>query len=194
MVFVVLPSLSDIKIKRKQLNLTQAGLALKAGVSQSLLAKIESGKLEPSYSNAKKIFDFFESVHEKTVLRAGDFMNSSVKKTGVSAKILDAIKLMKKNGISQLPVMDGERIAGTVSENIIVDKMQGKKNLEEFRQMAVSEVMGEALPTVGEDSPFSVISALLEHNQSVLVVKNGKIAGIISKTDLLSSIIKKNGK
>ena len=189
-----LPSLSDIKIKRKQLNLTQAGLALKAGVSQSLLAKIESGKLEPSYSNAKKIFDFFESVHEKTVLRAGDFMNSSVKKTGVSAKILDAIKLMKKNGISQLPVMDGERIAGTVSENIIVDKMQGKKNLEEFRQMAVSEVMGEALPTVGEDSPFSVISALLEHNQSVLVVKNGKIAGIISKTDLLSSIIKKNGK
>ncbi len=191
---MVLPSLSDIKIKRKQLNLTQAGLALKAGVSQSLLAKIESGKLEPSYSNAKKIFDFFESVHEKTVLRAGDFMNSSVKKTGVSAKILDAIKLMKKNGISQLPVMDGERIAGTVSENIIVDKMQGKKNLEEFRQMAVSEVMGEALPTVGEDSPFSVISALLEHNQSVLVVKNGKIAGIISKTDLLSSIIKKNGK
>lgn len=191
---MVLPLLSDIKIKRKQLDLTQAALAQRAGVSQSLLAKIESGNLEPSYSNAKKIFDFFESVHEKTMLRARDFMNPSVKKIEVSEKILDAIKLMKKNGISQLPVMDKERIAGTVSENLIVDKMQGKKNLEEFRQMAVSEVMSEGLPTVGEDSPFSVISALLEHNQSVLVVKNGKIAGIISKTDLLSAIIKKTGK
>lgn len=190
--FMLLPDLAEIKVKRKQMNLTQSQLAQKAGISQSLLAKIEAGHLEPSYPNAKRIFDFFESVHEKTVLRARDLMNVHVKKIEANTKVVDAIKLMKKNGISQLPVAEGERIVGTVSENIIVDKMQQAKNLDEFRQQQVSELMGEALPTVSEESPFSVLSALLEHNSSVLVIKNGKISGIISKTDLLGSIIKKS--
>jgi len=50
------PPLSYIKKMRKKFGLTQAKLAKMAGVSQSLIAKIESEKIDPSYKIAKKIF------------------------------------------------------------------------------------------------------------------------------------------
>ena len=55
----MLPELSEIKAKRKHLGLSQSGLSVKTGVSQSLIAKLEAGKISPSYLSAKKIFDFF---------------------------------------------------------------------------------------------------------------------------------------
>ena len=45
--------LNEISRLRKQLGLTQAELAKLSGVSQSLIAKLEAGKIEPSYSKAK---------------------------------------------------------------------------------------------------------------------------------------------
>lgn len=190
----MLPDISEIKIKRKQMDLTQSELAQKAGVSQSLLAKIEAGKLVPSYLNAKKIFDFFESMHEKSMLRARDMMMGPVKKIEGNASIEAAIKMMKKNAISQLPVVLGETIVGAVSENIIVDKMQQAKDLEGFKKTNVSQIMGDSLPTVSESTPFNAVSALLDYNASVLVLEEGKIRGIISRSDLLGSLLKKKTK
>ena len=50
------PKLNEISKKRKILGLTQSELAKLAGVSQSLIAKLESGKIEPSYTKVKTIF------------------------------------------------------------------------------------------------------------------------------------------
>ncbi|MEM3267388.1 MAG: helix-turn-helix domain-containing protein [Conexivisphaerales archaeon] len=48
--------LREISKMRKVLGLTQVQLAKMAGISQSLLAKIEAGKVDPSYTRARKIF------------------------------------------------------------------------------------------------------------------------------------------
>ena len=48
--------LEEIKKIRKKLELTQTELADRAGVSQSLIAKIEAGRIDPTYSKTKKIF------------------------------------------------------------------------------------------------------------------------------------------
>ncbi|MBI2598382.1 MAG: CBS domain-containing protein, partial [Candidatus Diapherotrites archaeon] len=47
---------------------------------------------------------------------------------------------------------------------------------------------------VSESTPFNAVSALLDYNASVLVIEEGKIRGIISRSDLLGSIVKKQSK
>ena len=47
--------ITHLKKIRKQLDLTQYAFAKEAGISQSMVAKIESGKLDPTYSYIKKI-------------------------------------------------------------------------------------------------------------------------------------------
>ena len=52
--FFMLADLSEIRILRKQHNLTQSQLARLAGVSQSLIAKLEAGLIDPGYANFRK--------------------------------------------------------------------------------------------------------------------------------------------
>ena len=52
--------LDKIKQMRQKLGLTQTQLAKLAGVSQSMITKIERGTIEPSYLIAKKIISDFE--------------------------------------------------------------------------------------------------------------------------------------
>ena len=105
----MLPELSEIKKRRKRFGFTQSGLAAKTDVSQSLIAKIESDAIVPSYNNAKRLFDFFDSLHEETQARARDFMSQKVISVSPSATIKEAVRVMKKNAVSQLPVIEGGR-------------------------------------------------------------------------------------
>ena len=56
--------LNEIKIIRKKYGLTQSKLANIANVSQSLIAKIESGRIDPTYSNAQKIFSALDTLRK----------------------------------------------------------------------------------------------------------------------------------
>ena len=49
--------LGQLKKIRKYIGLTQREFAKIAGISQSMIAKIESGKIDPTYSYVKKIED-----------------------------------------------------------------------------------------------------------------------------------------
>jgi predicted transcriptional regulator len=57
-------------------------------------------------------------------------------------------------------------------------------------KLEVTAVMEDSLPTIQEDAPFNVVSAMLEHYPAILVSKEGKIRGIISKSDLLNVMLK----
>ncbi len=186
----MLPDLSEIKQKRKQLGLSQNELAQKTSISQSTIAKIEAQSLSPSYENAKKLFDFFESIKEQSSLKAGEMMTHKVITVPFDTTVKDAIVTMKKNNISQMPILENHAIIGMVSEKLIVDKMQKEKNLEEFTQKKVHEIMDESPPQITEQTKANAVSALLENNPAVLVIKKGKIDGIISRSDLLNSLIK----
>ena len=49
--------ITQLRKIRKQLDMTQHKLAKELEISQSMVAKIESGKLDPTYSYVKKIED-----------------------------------------------------------------------------------------------------------------------------------------
>ncbi|MBI4044113.1 MAG: CBS domain-containing protein [Candidatus Diapherotrites archaeon] len=188
----MLPELSEIRRRRAALGISQAALAKNAGVSQSLVAKTEAGKLVPSYENAKRVFDFFESLRPEAGLTAKDVMSKKVKSISPSASVKAAAMMMKRSGISQLPVVVDGRPVGTVSERLVIDRMQHGKNLEEFGATPLGQIMDDTLPAVNEDAPLDAVSALLESSQAVLVTKKGILCGIISRSDLFGQMLKKH--
>ena len=92
----MLPQIEEIKRKRKVLNITQFKLAKLVGVSQSLIAKLESGKLDPSYSNAKKIFLALEKMETSDSKKVKNVMTNKILKVEISDTVKTAINSMKK--------------------------------------------------------------------------------------------------
>ncbi len=180
----MLPEINEIKRRRKSLDLTQKKLAALVGVSQSLIAKIESGRLNPSYSVAKRIFETLESLEKRVETTAKDILSPKVVYVNKDDPISKAMKLMEENGYSQLPVFDEEKIIGSISDRTILDMIAKGKDLSKMLKQPVKLVMGEAFPRISEDASLTVISTLLKYNQAVLVTKRDKCVGIITKTDL----------
>ena len=70
--------LNEIRKIRKKIGITQTGLANRAGVSQSLIAKIESGRIDPTYTKTKKIFAALSDLEKKEEIKAEQLMNSKI--------------------------------------------------------------------------------------------------------------------
>ena len=74
----MLPSIDEVAKKRRIMGLTQQKLARLAGVSQSLIAKLESQKIDPSYTKVKSIFDTLEKLQTETEVRAEDVLQKKI--------------------------------------------------------------------------------------------------------------------
>ena len=55
----------DIAKVRRQLGLTQSQLSSVSQVSQSYIARIESGKIDPSYSKTRALSDALKNIQRK---------------------------------------------------------------------------------------------------------------------------------
>ena len=66
----ILPDLIELRRMRKIIGLTQAELAQRVGISQSMIAKIESGALNPSYSVVRRIYHTLYSIEHKNQTKA----------------------------------------------------------------------------------------------------------------------------
>ncbi|PIU21064.1 MAG: transcriptional regulator [Candidatus Diapherotrites archaeon CG08_land_8_20_14_0_20_34_12] len=184
----MLPELNEIKRMRERLGLTQKELAKESNVSQSMIAKIEAEKIVPSYENAKQIFLALDNFTNQKSLKAKDVMKTKIKMINQGDSVKKAISLMKENGISQLPVLNDGKNVGVLSEKDIIDAFN--KNIKLNSKTKVEELMDDALPSVSEETPIKLLSDLLDHNQAVLISKSGKIIGIVTKSDLLKSVLK----
>ena len=173
--------IEEIKVVRKKFGLTQSELAKKSGVSQSLIAKIESGKIDPTYTKVRKIFAFLDSLQEKNEIKAEEIMRKTLISVKPSESIKDAIVKMKKHGISQIPVIDGVCV-GLVSEGVILESVLQNKGEN------ISDVMTDAPPTVALNTSINVISELLSHVPLIVVSDKGRIKGVITKSDILGKL------
>jgi len=176
--------LEEVKKIRKKLGLTQTELANRAGVSQSLIAKIESGRIDPTYTKAIKIFAALSELEKKEEIKAEQLMTSRIIGVEPDDSIKDAISKMKKSQISQLPVIENHKLLGLVSESNILDAMLNSKST------SVRGVMQEAPPIVSKTTSVSVVSSLLKHFPMVAVSEQGRLIGLITKSDLLGKLYK----
>lgn len=181
----MLPQIEEIAQKRRLLGLKQAELAKMAGVSQSLIAKLESGKIESSYTNVKTIFEVLERLEVQTKIQAGKIVHNKVVGVQKNEAISKVVKLMKTCGFSQLPVFEGNKAVGSISEKTILNQILAGKDMAQIAKLSAEQVMEEAFPQVDKDAPLSLISGLLQVYSAVLVSRKGTIIGIITKADLL---------
>lgn len=172
--------LAEIRHLRKKLGLTQHDLAIKANVSQSLIAKIETGMIDPSYSNAKKLIETLSSLEKSNELSAKQIMHKKIIFADAKDTLKDAIMIMRKNSISQIPVMENRKIIGHISESLLLDKI-----IDGDTSSFVKDVMQTAPPILPPDTKQSVIANLLKHFPLVLIEEKGDLIGIITKADLL---------
>ncbi len=179
-------SLQSIKPMRKKIGLSQAELAKKSNVSQSLIAKIESGKLDPTFSKAKSILNALNSIAEKDTATAKDIMQTKIISTSISEKVDKIIQKMQKHNISQMPVLD-RYVIGLVSETSILEKIKSGKNIQE---LTAKDVMAEAAPMVPETTNLETISNILKQHPIIIISKHGDLSGVITKADLLKKIYK----
>lgn len=176
-------NIEEIKEIRKKLGLTQNELAKRSSVSQSLIAKIESGTIDPSYSSVRKIIKSLEELSEKDSLRAKDIMQKKIITVEDNISISQAIKKMKKHQISQMPVTNKGATVGLVSENSILNAFLDKKE-----SLDVKDIMEDAPPMITKETNIDVVSSLLKFFQIIIVSDKGRPIGLITKADLLEKI------
>ncbi len=180
--------LDKIKSLRKKLNLTQKQLAKLAGVSQSLIAKIESNRVDPAYSKVIAIFQALE--HELSKgdgqKTAKEIMTKHLIPARPEDKLDKLMVIMREKGISQLPVIQNGKCIGNISDSEFVDWIT--KYGKNIGKISAREVMEEGFPSVPPEAELGVITELLRFYKAILVEQNGEIKGIITKADLIKTL------
>jgi predicted transcriptional regulator len=170
----------SIKKLRLEAGLTQKKLAVLVGVSQAHIAKIEQGKVDPRLSTVNRILNVLKPGQER---KSRDIMTRGVIFAKSSDSVMRASEIMVKNAVSQLPVLDGNRVVGTITEQGIVRNLRSNLASEK-----VGRVMDLPLPDVQEDTSIEVVRATLEKSPGVFVKKGREIVGIVTRSDLLKTI------
>ena len=183
---MAIQSLEEIKHLRKKFHLNQKELAGQAGVSQSLIAKIEAGQVDPSFTKAQQIFAALEQLREKKEVKAREIMSTKVVFANIHDSVKDVIRKMKVKGISQMPVMAQEKVCGIITESTIIQRIADHP--EKMNELEAKEVMEDTPPIVTLNTGQRTLLELLKEYPIVLVADKGDIKGIISKTDLLGKM------
>ncbi|PRH82937.1 pyridoxal-phosphate dependent enzyme [Arenimonas caeni] len=94
-----------------------------------------------------------------------------------------AYQRMKMYDVSQLPVMDGEKIVGIVDESDVLLHVYG--NEARFRD-SVASAMVSQLNVLPVTSPMESLLPVFERGQVAIVVDGSKFLGLITRIDLLN--------
>ena len=176
--------ITNLRKIRKQIGLTQYKFANQAGISQSMIAKIESGRLDPTYSKVKQIEQALESLTKQQEKTANEIMNKKIISINPDKKTSEIIKLMNKHNISQLPIIKNSKVIGLISESSILGK-----ELDEIKKFTAKELMDEAPPIIDKNAGIEIIKHLLKFYPLILIREKEKILGLITKADLINSLI-----
>lgn len=102
------------------------------------------------------------------------------------SKVSDAILVMNREGIDQIPVTDNGSFVGSVSSASLLEKIIQDPNL---RTKQVGEIMDKPMLFVAPDSTLDVLSSLLNRdNKAVLVRDAAEQVHIITQHDVLRAM------
>lgn len=179
-------SLPELRRRRLALGIPLGELARAVGRSDATLSRVERGQIRPSYELVQKIVEYLDT-HEGVATRpltAGDVMNRTVVTIEANADVGRASQLLERGGFSQLPVLDGGRVTGAVSETGLLRALARPNG----RRVRVREIQDVAYPQVDATFPADLLTVLLGRYPAVLVLHRGDVSGIITRSDLIRGL------
>jgi cystathionine beta-synthase len=129
---------------------------------------------------------------ERTFATARDIVNrkngqGNLMTVSPNSKVVDAICLLNREGISQIPVMNSEgEVVGSLTDSVILHRLIEEP---EVRLQNVAEVMDKPFKFVALDSTVDTLSSLIDRENKALLVRDELNAvHIITQADLLAAM------
>ena len=115
--------------------------------------------------------------------------DQSVATIAPDAAVFEAVKQMAERNVGALVVLEGEKIAGVISERDYARKVA--LMARSSRETTVREVMTAPVVTVRPDQTNEECMALMTQNRlrHLPVVDGGRMVGVVSIGDLVKDII-----
>ncbi|MDA8212479.1 MAG: CBS domain-containing protein [Clostridia bacterium] len=149
-------------------------------------------------------------------MQAKDIMTTDVITVAPEATVEEVAKIITDRGVSGVPVVDSNgKLVGIVTEGDIIARskklhipthfqllggviyLEGTKKLEKDLQKMVAfqvkDLMTAKVFTVGPEAPVEEIATIMteERVNRIPVVEHGKLVGIISRADIVRTLIRK---
>jgi len=128
------------------------------------------------------------------MLEAKDIMTKQVVCIKKDTPIFQAIRLMADNNITGIPVVDDNlTLIGILSEQ---DVLRLFHTYDDEKDRTVNDFMTQPAIHFEENEPLLDVCYCLRDNpiRRVPVTSNGKVSGVISRSDILKCVIKQSEK
>lgn len=154
---------------------------------------------------------------DDAIFTAGDLMTRDVAVVHPETSLLEAVKLMARRQISGMPVVDDAgTIVGIMSEGDLVRWHEGYTERQarwldmladgfelapaflegiQEQQRKVKSIMSPGATSVSENTPAREVASLMydKNIKRVPVVRDGKLIGIVARSDLIRALAQKLG-
>ncbi len=115
-----------------------------------------------------------------------DLLKKKPKKSLISTHsasiISEVIKTMKNNSISQMPVIDNDRLLGLITENNLLNFLIEN---EHDKNRPISDLIETHVQTATGTDPINDVLKKLKSADAVLVLEDKKVKDILTKIDLI---------
>ena len=130
---------------------------------------------------------------DKKGLVAKDFVNTNTNGQLITIEMSDtignAVKLMSKMDISQIPVTHDKRVVGSLNESLLYAKIISNP---EIKSQSIESIMQPAFPFVDISAPIDSLSAMITDKNPAVLVKDFKLdkTYIITRYDIINALTK----
>lgn len=114
--------------------------------------------------------------------------SSNVVTAKPNEKVREVVATLKSLGISQLPVVDGTKLVGVVSE---VDLLRHLVSGEGTLDSEIASLVESDYATVSPETKIELLQGVLNDARLALVTDRGDLVGIVTKIDLIDYLAKR---
>ncbi len=124
-----------------------------------------------------------------------EIMHTDVLTVSPETKLCEAYRLMHERKIRHLPVLDGEKLVGIITDRDLRFATSKLSEVPFDPEETVQNVMIKKVITAHPDDPIEIAARIMRDLKigSLVIMENGKLAGIVTGIDLLDALLALTG-